>query len=692
MFTNRLTVGTPVDDLFPCSLIREMNDADQLDELMYEDLTLCCKGKEPLNVRQNAKDKRRRPSVKISAPEPKRIRNQSIVRQSPTPPTILSKNLDTPPLIQNRQISTSSTEPSSLTPRSMHSSTSERSVSPLTVIDFPISSSAVAVFPNNQSPTVPQVASSSYQTYNILVDLTAKEDTFVRLPNGKLIQVSPQTVVAEAMQQMAETLHQTSPVLIQNHSPPIAVTDQTITAATVSQPSLQFINVGMPMQQQCLQSTQQLQNFPLQQTFQPPLQIIEVDHQKPSPPQAKQQQLTLPTQQSTQRRSSTQLVSKPQHPALSSKKYPNTPLGQAQTVLEKEVHNVQEICQQIVGKCSALMKSNAYNSVQSFNDVRDLHQHLAYLCAYASNRFDTLKNKCTGEMGSLTNAQVEVAKSLAEKDNKCGVTEENDDDVQVLEPVTECIEIDSDDESESKTVENDQTENRSYQVDGSAMNVQTTGDMIETADKNELGLTKPTASDEGPYDYYDEKLKGWPVVLLERDKRTERKLEEFLEKQNSDNGMTGAAQPLESAVSNAVCDTCNKRNDDGMVNCVGDTSDPNDVDQQAKDEIKMKSFGHKELDSEVETKVQIDNKSNAESDNKTDYGGRVDRSESNFNLDGEQSPQCTINLDIDSLDAINQQNSLNNNSLENVLPTDTFVDMLQNTGAGETDEFSNEHF
>ncbi|XP_037042629.1 uncharacterized protein LOC119078984 [Bradysia coprophila] len=761
--------------------IRVMKNPDQLYELMYQDLTLCC-GKDPLNSRQNPKDKRRRTATNTnynsSAPDPKRIRNHSVVgtpSQSPTLPTIVSQKSVSPPPLILRQNPSSSTEPPPLTLRPMHSLLSERSASPAEVIDLP--SVQMAPIPNSQLPAMAQfteLTSSGYQTYNILVDMAARDDTFVRLPNGKLIQVRPQSVATQPTQQRREILQQMPSVPIQNSSSQ-AVTHQAPSAQMINRPSLQIINVGQspqqqnrqpnlaqqplpqqkplqqqtvpqplqiinvgqqPLQQQRQQTLNKQQTFqpPLQiidigqplrnqQTFQPPRQIIDVGQplqqsssqpqQQPVPSQQPLQRPYIQQQQQQQPNGVSNTRTTPQPPA--SKSYPNTPFGQAQTVLEKEVHGAQEICQQIVGKCNALMKSNAYNSAQRFNDLRDLHQHLSYLCTYAIDRFTTLKGKCSDSMTSLTTVHEEEIKKLVETDD---VYTNVDDDVQVLETVTECIEIDSDDEIEPEIgspaigAEKEQSNPAIKQVESvAAINVQTTTNVANNAEKDELELpTPPVLSlDDGAYDHYDEKLRGMAVVVLEKDEQIERKLDELLQRQNSENGAgsslshdflmqendsitTHESAVLESETI-AVHQTCNEsdKNDDHDVDVEMQSNDekktdPVEGDHQAKVEQhiedtkrdEFKQISHPDLHGDANVDRSVDHskhESDVGSDNKMDAqnndkgGACIHGSVSDSNLSGQQCTQLISNSDNDPLDKM-------------VVSDDIFDDVTRNTTAG----------
>lgn len=558
--------------VFPrtCSQIRGMKNANELYDLMYDDPTLCCKGKEPLNSRQNPKDKRRRPcdstNYNGSAPDSKRIRNHSVVstpnqsvhsgmmshRASTLPnATIVSQKSVTPSPPVLHQKSSSTTEHPQLSLRPLHSLTSERPASPLKVIDLPLSNSASssiqnAAFPNNsQLPSSTQGTSSGYQTYNVLVDLDTKEDTFVRLPNGKLIQVRPQTVTTEpTTKRQADTQQQTS----QNKSSTTATSQASPPAAQMKQQSsIQIINLGKPSQQQT-------------KTSQEPMQVINLGkvpiQSAVSQQQSLQQRQQTVSSQPLQRPSYIQQQHQqsngfPNTP-VPQKQYSNTPLGQAQTVLEKEVNSAQEICQQILGKCNALMKSNAYNSAQSFNDVRHLHQHLSYLYTYAADKFVTLKGKCTETMKSLYCAHEETKKLVEEENNYTIV----DDDVQVLEPVTECIEIDSDDETEPKETSTESGKGLTDQQVQSSVSIddQASSHTIDETDMDEFELTAPPVlgAAEGSYDHYDDKLKGRAVVVLEKDEKIERQLKDVLERQNSENS---AGSPLNHDLSIHTNDT-----------------------------------------------------------------------------------------------------------------------------------------
>lgn len=125
-------------------------------------------------------------------------------------------------------------------------------------------------------------------------------------------------------------------------------------------------------------------------------------------------------------------------PTIKPSNHGNTPLGQARTMFEGKVFASMDVCKHIMGKIQALTNSTAYKTVKSYNDLKELHIHLSYLFTYAIGRFKTLQDTGTEDMKKL--GLVIDATNAALNDNS------DDDDLQIIEPHTTLIELDSDGE------------------------------------------------------------------------------------------------------------------------------------------------------------------------------------------------------------------------------------------------------
>ncbi|XP_037042631.1 uncharacterized protein LOC119078985 isoform X2 [Bradysia coprophila] len=564
-------------------VLSEEKDDEQIYELMNKDPTLCCKEKKAIRTRKSTKSKRRRrhsstSDSDCSIPEPKRIPDHSAVlpKMIAQPQQKTSKQLDelvcTPDILS--MFSDAAEEPAApaptkssprVPPSRTSLSVSQKSATsqppPLVIRQLPTqlptqSPSPVQTvrFPNRQFSAVPRVAvpPPAYYTVNgFRVDLNAasQQETY-RLPNGKLIQVKKQT----APNQLPGPMNRNSPLQSRSNVNPNPYSIRFNIQQTVPPAPVQIQSVQTHVQPQPAHSASAAQTLH-QQHLQQQQQILNGISNVATAP-------VLPVVQSTQL----------------ANRYPSTPLGHAQTELEKEIHGAQEICQQIVGKCNTLMKSNAYKTVRNFNDVKDLHLHLSYLFTYTIDKFTTLQTKCADAMKSLTNAH-DAANKLADKKNKYTNV---DDDLEVVEPTTVCIEIDSDDDAEPKRApapasvektKNKQPRKTTHQPKTTTPLLDGPIEIVDNIDNDELELplppvlesddseandrekSKDTSSDSAKdvsndsesYDREnDEKLKCTPIVALEKDKEIERKLQEILDREKTENG---AASPV-----NIECD------------------------------------------------------------------------------------------------------------------------------------------
>ncbi|XP_055706044.1 uncharacterized protein LOC129803478 isoform X2 [Phlebotomus papatasi] len=261
----------------------------------------------------------------------------------------------------------------------------------------------------NQSPATP-----IYHTingYRIDLNSAARQET-IRLPNGKLIQVKKQST-PQAQQ----------PPMV----PPLmtpAVRGMRPSGAPVRQPPVP----RMP-------------NPPRQRRQQQPVLRPQV------PPAATQQRPVI-----LNGMMQPQMCNMP--PLIISQQMANTPFGKAKTELDGRIRNGQEICMHIIGKMNTLVASNAYKSMKSVKDVKEIHIHLSYLLTYAINRFKTLQEKSMdnmkilgfgGDVESIMSGKITTNTNDEEVD-------ENDDDIEIVEPQTTLIDLASDEEEAVKDV------------------------------------------------------------------------------------------------------------------------------------------------------------------------------------------------------------------------------------------------
>ncbi|XP_059622879.1 uncharacterized protein LOC132266066 isoform X2 [Phlebotomus argentipes] len=134
-------------------------------------------------------------------------------------------------------------------------------------------------------------------------------------------------------------------------------------------------------------------------------------------------------------------------PLIISQQVANSPYGKAKMELDSRIRNGQEICMHIIGKMNTLVASNAYKSMKSIKDVKEIHIHLSYLLTYAINRFKTLQEKSMENMKTLGFGG-DVASIMSGKITASTPEEgdDNDDDIEIVEPQTTLIDLASDEE------------------------------------------------------------------------------------------------------------------------------------------------------------------------------------------------------------------------------------------------------
>ncbi|XP_034129710.1 uncharacterized protein LOC117584730 isoform X3 [Drosophila guanche] len=136
-------------------------------------------------------------------------------------------------------------------------------------------------------------------------------------------------------------------------------------------------------------------------------------------------------------------------PALMRHVFPNSSIGQARAQLQEQIFNAMDICTHLTGKVISLTHSNAYNQARSYMDLKELYIHMSYLMTYAIGRFKHLQDKCLVDMrdmgfkndaNSLENGQLAAEKQASD---------DEDNEIEIVEPKTDTITIDSDNEDEA---------------------------------------------------------------------------------------------------------------------------------------------------------------------------------------------------------------------------------------------------
>ncbi|XP_041449144.1 uncharacterized protein LOC111074980 isoform X2 [Drosophila obscura] len=128
--------------------------------------------------------------------------------------------------------------------------------------------------------------------------------------------------------------------------------------------------------------------------------------------------------------------------------FPNSAIGQARAQLQEQIFSAMDICTHLTGKVVSLTHSNAYNQARSYMDLKELYIHMSYLMTYAIGRFKHLQEKCLVDMrdmgfkndaNSLENGQLAAEKQASD---------DEDNEIEIVEPKTDTITIDSDNEDE----------------------------------------------------------------------------------------------------------------------------------------------------------------------------------------------------------------------------------------------------
>ncbi|CAO1440158.1 unnamed protein product [Diamesa hyperborea] len=257
-------------------------------------------------------------------------------------------------------------------------------------------------------PSTSQPVSTIYHNvngYQVDLNQAARQDIF-RLPNGKLIQVRKQNALTATLPPGRYPLNSAQ---VNQPVPRPRVTIQPNSIGRFQRPQIhrpQGPRVIMPQQRfQARFST-------------PPQQLT------PLP--------TLPPVSTvfTQQNGSISVQRAPQ---------PDTALGKAKVEFEDKIISGMEVCQHTINKMITLTNSTSFKTSNSFRDIEGLYIHLRYLFTYTMGKYKTLQESLTEGM-----------ETLAKLDPK--LLDHDEEDIEILEEKTDCIDLDSDNEGNDSPV------------------------------------------------------------------------------------------------------------------------------------------------------------------------------------------------------------------------------------------------
>ncbi|XP_037825229.1 uncharacterized protein LOC119613296 isoform X3 [Lucilia sericata] len=273
--------------------------------------------------------------------------------------------------------------------------------------------------------------------YRIDLNSAAQQETF-RLPNGKLIQVkrqgppTPQNASPTANNWQRMSSPQPQRVIPQTiASRPVQITQHPYNISVQQQPGQhpQVVRYHNSM----------IGSTSINQVNHNGTTIQVVNGQMSAGPQQAQQQQPPP------------IPSGPVRPVMVRHVFPDNPIGQARAGLQDQVFNAMEICTHLTNKVQTLTNSNAYKQARNFLEVKELYIHLSYLLTYAIGRFKSLQDKCLGDMRTLGFGNdadcLENGQLAADKQ----ASDDEDNEIEIVEPKTDLITLDSDDDEPSAT-------------------------------------------------------------------------------------------------------------------------------------------------------------------------------------------------------------------------------------------------
>ncbi|XP_017146287.1 uncharacterized protein LOC108158489 isoform X2 [Drosophila miranda] len=302
------------------------------------------------------------------------------------------------------------------------------------------------VVPNSVRSTGPVF--HTINGFRVDLNSAAQQDSY-RLPNGRLIQVKRQMPPGS---QPATALTPPTPmpvgpmgqVLIRPRS--LATAPTTIRQVPSTNPS----PVGTPSAMASnMGSNMGIYNPQINQQQRAP-QVVRLGNVSQTSASSSASGGSLPAQSNANGGAGTMIstVQPNKGPALMRHVFPNSAIGQARAQLQEQIFNAMDICTHLTGKVVSLTHSNAYNQARSYMDLKELYIHMSYLMTYAIGRFKHLQEKCLVDMremgfkndaNSLENGQLAADKQASDDD---------DNEIEIVEPKTDTITIDSDNEDD----------------------------------------------------------------------------------------------------------------------------------------------------------------------------------------------------------------------------------------------------
>lgn len=156
----------------------------------------------------------------------------------------------------------------------------------------------------------------------------------------------------------------------------------------------------------------------------------------------------------------------PMGPPLVPRKYTNGRVGDACTQFEQQIFNGMEMCQNTDTKLKTLMNSNAYKTVRSVNDIKELLIHMSYLLTFTLGRFKTLQDKCIDDLRQLGFTNEAESLSNGKVIRKYG-SDSDVNEVEIVEPKHTTIDLDdSDDEQPKKAPDENSTAQPAADIPG----------------------------------------------------------------------------------------------------------------------------------------------------------------------------------------------------------------------------------
>ncbi|XP_037905685.1 uncharacterized protein LOC119648176 isoform X2 [Hermetia illucens] len=314
----------------------------------------------------------------------------------------------------------------------------------------------------NRPPTATPGQSPVYHTINgfrIDLNTAAQQETF-RLPNGKLIQVKRQGTTAGSVNLPSVAVSSSQGTFPINISQPNPISRPPQLAQLQQQPARGIQTNGTAiLSAQAPQIPQPVQQFTIQP---PPMatiryapatgQFIGANGAPIQAPQANV--LNQVNNMMNGGNPITAVAIRPtaQTPSLVKHVFASTPLGQARTQLQNQIFASMEICQHLIGKIHTLTNSNAYKTAKNYTDVKELYIHLSYLFTYAIGRFKTLQEKCMDDMRCLGFAG--DAATLESGQLEKYASDNDEDDIVIVEPKTTLIDLDSDEDDDQQGSKN----------------------------------------------------------------------------------------------------------------------------------------------------------------------------------------------------------------------------------------------